>query len=64
MGPLTAGLKTLVSLQSTRQLDEATSASLGLTWQPEVGVGLQLSTSRQLTDSVSGAPQRCEVLYR
>lgn len=50
------GLKTLLSVQSTRQLDESTTASLALTWQPEVGIGLQLNTSRQLTDSVSGAP--------
>ena len=52
------GLKTLVSIQSTRQLDEVTSASLALTWQPDLGPGLQLSTSRQLTNAISGQSPR------
>ncbi len=49
-----AGLKSLASLQSTRQLDERTAASLALTWQPGLGAGLQLQTNRQLTERVQG----------
>ncbi len=52
-----AGLKSLASLQSTRQLDERTAASLALTWQPGLGAGLQLHSTRQLTERVNGA--RC-----
>ena len=46
-----AGLKTFASLQSTRQLSECTSAGLGVTWQPNAGLGLQLVSSRQLSDT-------------
>ena len=48
------GLKSLASLQSTRQLDEHTAASVALTWQPGVGAGLQLQTNRQLTERLQG----------
>jgi len=53
-----AGLKSLASLQSTRQLDERTAASLALTWQPGLGAGLQLHSTRQLTERVNGARRR------
>ena len=49
-----AGLKSLASLQSTRQLDDRTAASVALTWQPGLGTGLQLQTNRQLTERVQG----------
>ena len=48
-----AGLKTFASVQSTRQLSEHTSAGLGATWQPGVGLGLQLVSSRELSDNTS-----------
>lgn len=48
-----AGLKTFLSVQSTRQLSEHTSAGLGVTWQPRAGLGLQLVSSRELTDTTS-----------
>jgi hypothetical protein len=44
-----AGLKTLLQLQSTRQLGEHASATLATTWQPDLGFGLQLGTARQLS---------------
>ena len=44
-----AGLKTLVQLQSTRQLGEHASATLATTWQPDLGFGMQLGTARQLS---------------
>ncbi|KAK9907695.1 hypothetical protein WJX75_008271 [Coccomyxa subellipsoidea] len=47
------GLKTFLSVQSTRQLSEHTSAGLGVTWQPRAGFGLQLVSSRELTDTTS-----------
>ncbi|BDA50839.1 DnaJ homolog subfamily C member 11 [Coccomyxa sp. Obi] len=47
------GLKTFASVQSTRQLSEHTSAGLGVTWQPRVGLGLQLLSSRELSDNTS-----------
>ena len=47
-----AGLKSFVSLQSTRKLGENTSASLGLSWHPKAGVGLHITSSRQLSASV------------
>ncbi|KAK9804851.1 hypothetical protein WJX72_008677 [[Myrmecia] bisecta] len=49
-----AGLKSLVSVQSTRQLSQYSSASLAASWQPGGGVGLQLLTTRQLTPSTAG----------
>lgn len=48
-----AGLKTFLSLQSTRQLSEHTSAGLGVTWQPRAGLGLQLVSTRELSDTTS-----------
>lgn len=48
-----AGLKSFVMVQSTRQLSEHTSAGLGVTWQPRAGVGLQLLSSRDLTEKTS-----------
>lgn len=48
-----AGLKTFASVQSTRQLSQHTSAGLGVTWQPRVGLGLQLVSSRELSDTTS-----------
>ncbi|EIE26180.1 DnaJ-domain-containing protein, partial [Coccomyxa subellipsoidea C-169] len=47
------GLKTFLSLQSTRQLSEHTSAGLGVTWQPRAGLGLQLVSTRELSDTTS-----------
>jgi hypothetical protein len=46
---VSAGLKTLLQLQSTRQLGEHASATLATTWQPDLGFGLQLGTARQLS---------------
>ncbi len=48
------GLRTLFSLTSTRQLSPYSSASLTSTWSAQDGVGLQLSTSRQLFSSSQG----------
>jgi DnaJ family protein C protein 11 len=42
------GLQSLVTLTSTRQLGQYTSASLTGTYNPSQGLGLQLATSRQL----------------
>jgi len=44
-----AGLKTFVSTSATRQLGEHTSASVTSSWSPQAGLGLSLSTSRQLS---------------
>jgi DnaJ family protein C protein 11 len=48
-----AGLKTFGSVTSTRQLSERTTVGAGLTWQPKAGLGLQLLSSRELSDNVS-----------
>ena len=44
-----AGLKTFVSATATRHLGEHTSASLTSSWHPQAGLGMSMSTSRQLT---------------
>lgn len=49
-----AGLKSMVSIQSTVQLSQQSSASLISTWQPKSGLGLQFVTSRQLSEKYSG----------
>jgi DnaJ family protein C protein 11 len=49
-----AGLKSLVSLSSSVALSEAAGASLVATWQPSAGPGLQLVTSRQLSEAWAG----------
>jgi hypothetical protein len=49
-----AGLKQLLMLHSSQRLSEHTSAALAVTWQPQVGLGMQFTNTRQLTESVQG----------
>ena len=49
-----AGLKSLVQVASTRQLGQHSTATLATTWQPDLGLGLQLSTARQLSQAWHG----------
>ena len=44
-----AGLKTFVSVQSTRRLSNHDSATVAVTWAPRAGFGLSLTASRQLS---------------
>ena len=37
-----AGLQNMVGVTSTRQFNETVNASVGLSWQPEAGLGLQV----------------------
>lgn len=46
-----AGLKTFASVNLSRQLGERTSAGIGAIWQPAAGLGLQLVSSRSLSDT-------------
>ena len=48
------GLRSLLSLTSTRQISEHSTASLTGTWSAAEGTGMELSVSRQITESVSG----------
>lgn len=48
------GLKSLVSVTSNRQLSQYSQASLTTTYTRQDGLGLQLSTSRQLSQSMTG----------
>eukprot|EP00877_Chromochloris_zofingiensis_P007619 jgi/Chrzof1/310/Cz01g10230.t1 len=48
------GLRSLLTLTTTRQINTYTAASLIATYNAEQGVGLQLSTTRQLLDSTQG----------
>ena len=41
-------------VQSTRQLSPHTSATVAASWQPESGLGLQVSSARQLSEHASG----------
>jgi DnaJ homolog subfamily C member 11 len=49
-----AGLKTLVSAQTSVQLSPLAGATMAASWQPGKGVGLQIITSRQLGDATNG----------
>lgn len=48
------GLQTLLSASSSYQLTRYSAASLAVTYQPQAGMGMQLSTSRQLTPRSKG----------
>ncbi|KAG7668677.1 hypothetical protein KSW81_005436 [Nannochloris sp. 'desiccata'] len=49
-----AGLKTLLSAQTSVQLSPLAGATMAASWQPGKGVGLQIITSRQLGDATNG----------
>jgi DnaJ family protein C protein 11 len=49
-----AGLKTLVSAQTSVQLSPLAGATMAASWQPGKGLGLQVITSRQLGDATNG----------
>ena len=49
-----AGLKTLLSVQTSTQLSPNSGATLAASWQPNRGLGLQLVTNMQLGESTSG----------
>jgi len=49
-----AGLKTLLSAQTSVQLSPVAGATMAASWQPGKGVGLQIITSRQLGDATNG----------
>lgn len=40
-----AGLQNMVGITSTRQFNETVNASVGLSWQPEAGLGLQVGAA-------------------
>jgi len=48
------GLRSVLQLTSTRQLSQRSSASLTASWTPEAGVGLEVSSHRQISDAVAG----------
>mmetsp|Transcript_4852 Transcript_4852/g.13946 ORF Transcript_4852/g.13946 Transcript_4852/m.13946 type:complete len:731 (+) Transcript_4852:327-2519(+) len=48
------GLQTMFALTSTRQFNETVNASVGLSYQPEAGVGLQIGSNTQLSKRWSG----------
>ena len=49
-----AGLRTLLSAQTTVQLSPESTGTLATSWQPGRGVGLQILTNRQLGDATNG----------
>lgn len=49
------GLRSVLSLTSTRQVTPYTSASASLTWTPQEGAGLQLSTNRQMPHNMQAS---------
>jgi DnaJ family protein C protein 11 len=49
-----AGLKTLISAQTSVQLSPLAGATMAASWQPGKGMGLQIITSRQLGDATNG----------
>lgn len=54
-GSLVLGLRSLLTLTSTRQLDPFTSASATATWGLSEGLGFQISSTRQLPGSCTAA---------
>lgn len=48
------GLRTLLSAQHSVQLTPESSASLVASWQPNVGLGLQFVSQRQLSSTING----------
>lgn len=54
-GSLVLGLRSLLTLTSTRQLDPFTSASATATWGLTEGLGFQISSTRQLPGSCNAA---------
>lgn len=49
-----AGLRQVLQGTVTRQLSTHSSASLTASWTPRHGLGMEVSTSRQLTERISG----------
>jgi DnaJ family protein C protein 11 len=51
---LVLGLRSLATLTSSRQIGTHTRASATLTWGPQEGVGMQLSSTRQMPHNCQG----------
>lgn len=49
-----AGLRTLLSVQTSTQLSPLSGATMVASWQPNRGLGLQVVTTRQLGESTNG----------